>query len=127
MPAASTSCLLAALTASRPLNALLAAGLLAVFVLLGVLVWSRLGQAKPISKCVVLSLLAHLLLLIYAYSTHVLYGPPGRWMGQTVTVRLRDAADDVETAPVASPEPKVWQQPGASTAPLLLASTAEAK
>src|SRR5256885_1708575 len=127
MLAASTSCLLASLGASRPLNALLAVGLIGLFILLAVLAWTRLGQAKPISKCVVLSLLAHLLLLIYAYSTHVLYGPPGRWTGQTVTVRLRDAADDVEAAPVASPEPKAWRQPGESTAPLLLASTAAAK
>src|SRR5438552_17596689 len=121
MPAASTSCLLAALTASRPLNALLAAGLLAVFVLLGVLVWSRLGQARPISKCVVLSLLAHLLLLIYAYSTHILYGPPGSWMGQTVTVRIHDAPDREEAAPQASTSPEQWQQSGESDVPLAAA------
>src|SRR5436305_321030 len=114
--------LFAAITAGRPLNLALAVGLIGLFVLLSVLAWTRLGQARPIAKCVVLSLLAHLLLLIYAYSTHVLYGPPGRWTGQTVTVRLRDAADDVEAAPVASASPQAWQQPGESTAPLLLQS-----
>src|SRR5262245_3016608 len=114
--------LLAAITANRPLSWLLAAGLIGVFVLLSMLVWTRFGQARPISKCVVLSLLAHLLLLIYMYSTHVLYGPPGRWTGQTVIMRIRDAADDVEAAPVASPNPKPWQQPGESNAPLLLAT-----
>jgi len=56
------------------------------------------------------------------YSTHVLYGPPGRWTGQTVIMRIRDAADDAETAPVASPSPKPWQQAGESNAPLLLAT-----
>src|SRR5437762_2513858 len=125
MPAASHIYLLAALTAARPLSGVLAAGLIALFVLLTVLVWTRFGQARPISKCVVLSLLAHLLLLIYMYSTHVLYGPPGRWTGQTVIMRIRDAADDVEAAPVASPTPKTWQQPGESTAPLLLATEAD--
>ncbi len=114
--------LLAALTANRPMSWLLAAGLIGLFVLLSILVWTRFGQARPIAKCVVLSLLAHLLLLIYMYSTHVLYGPPGRWTGQTVIMRIRDAADDVEAAPVASPNPQPWQQPGDSNAPLLLAT-----
>src|SRR5439155_3834035 len=127
MLAGVTSSLLAATFASRPLAIILALGFLTLFVLVAVLVWTRFGQARPIAKCVVLSLLAHLLLLIYAYSTHILYGPPGRWTGQTVTVRLRDAADDVEAAPVASPSPKPWQQPGESTAPLLLATPAEPK
>src|SRR3989442_8160108 len=106
MGAACTGCLLAALTGVRPLSGILAVGLIALFALLTVLVWTRFGQARPISKCVVLSLLAHLLLLIYMYSSHVLYGPPGRWTGQTVTVRLRDATDDVEAAPVASKSPQ---------------------
>ena len=74
--------LLAAITANRLSSGLLAAGLLALFALLTVLVWTRFGQARPISKCVVLSLLAHLLLLIYMYSSHVLYGPPG--LGKTM-------------------------------------------
>src|SRR5437773_2155499 len=121
--AATSSCLLlSAITAGRPLAGVLAMGLIGLFVLLVVLVWTRFGQARPISKCVALSLLAHLLLLIYAYSTHVLYGAPGHWTGQTVTVRLRDAADDVQAAPVASASPKPWQQSGESTAPLLLES-----
>src|SRR5439155_8699427 len=120
MLAGVTSSLLAATFASRPLAIILALGFLTLFVLVAVLVWTRFGQARPLSKCVILSLLAHLLLLIYAYSTHVLYGPPGRWTGQTVTVRLRDAADDVEAAPVASATPKPWQQAGESNAPLLL-------
>jgi hypothetical protein len=118
--AGSTSMLVAALGASRPLAGVLGIGLLTVFVLLAVLVWTRFGQARPISKCVVLSLLAHLLLLIYACSTHVLYGPPGKWSGQIVTVRLRDATDDQEAAPVKSPSPKPWEQLGTTDAPLLL-------
>jgi hypothetical protein len=114
--------LLAAITANRPMSWLLAAGLIGLFVLLSILVWTKFGQARPIAKCVVLSLLAHLLLLIYMYSTHVLYGPPGRWTGQTVIMRIRDAADDVEAAPVASTNPQPWQQAGESNAPLLLAT-----
>src|SRR5439155_9302992 len=127
MLAGVTSSLLASLAASRPLAVILALGLLTLFVLLAVLVWTRFGQARPVSKCVILSLLAHLLLLIYAYSTHILYGPPGRWTGQIVTVRLRDAADDVEAAPVKSATPKPWEQAGKPDVPLLLAAPADPK
>src|SRR5437868_15323918 len=124
MLAATTSCLLAALGASRPLNALLAVGLIGLFILLAVLAWTRLGQAKPISKCVVLSLLAHLLLLVYAYSTHILYGPPGKWTGQSVTIRLRDAADDRETGLAESKSQSPWHQAGEQDAPALTKTVA---
>ncbi|HZN36699.1 MAG TPA: hypothetical protein VFB80_22875, partial [Pirellulaceae bacterium] len=98
----------------------LAAGLVAIFVVLAVLIWTRFGQARPISKCLLLSLLAHFLLLVYAYSTHVLFGPlgPGSWNGQTVMMRLRDAADDEEAATVATPNPEPWEQAGQPDAPL---------
>jgi len=106
---------IAALAGNQPLAIALAVGMVAVFVLLAVLIWTRFGQARPISKCVILSLLAHALLLLYAYGTHVLYGPPGRWYGQaTVTVRLHDAADWQEAATVVSMEPKPWNQAGES-------------
>src|SRR5438477_238259 len=91
--------IVAALPMRSTLSSLLAVGLIAIFVVLSVLVWTRFGQARPVSKCVVLSLLAHLLLLIYAYSTHIMYGPPGRLMGRVVKVRLRDAKDNEEAAP----------------------------
>ena len=113
------------ITAARSMSGVLAAGLLCIFVLLSVLIWSRFGQAKPVAKCVVLSLLAHVLLLIYAYGTHVLAGPPGRWTGQIVKVRLRQATDANETAPVSTDESTTWQQPGLSDAPLLLTAPPE--
>jgi hypothetical protein len=97
----------------------MAVGLVGVFALLAALVWTRFGQAKPVSKCVVLSLLAHALFLIYAYSTQILFGPPGKWTGQTVTVRLRDAADDQETARLTTSVPQPWEQAGADNVPLL--------
>jgi len=107
----------------------LAAGLVAVFVVLAVLIWTRFGQARPISKCVLLSLLAHFLLLIYLCSTHILYGPlgPGTWSGQTVIMRIRDAADDEEAATVAAASPKLWNQAGLPDAPIFdaAANTAE--
>src|SRR5438876_7211374 len=127
MPGGPMSPLLAAVFASRPLAIILGLGFLTLFVLVAVLVWTRFGQARPLSKCVILSLLAHLLLLIYAYSTHILYGPPGRWTGQIVHVRLRDAADDVEAAPAVAASPKPWEQAGKSGVPLLLSPPAKEK
>jgi hypothetical protein len=127
MPAGPNSLVLAALVASRPLAIILALGFVTLFVLVAVLVWTRFGQARPLSKCVILSLLAHVLLLIYAYSTHILYGPPGRWTGQIVHVRLRDAADDVEAAPAVAASPKPWNQAGKSNVPLLLSSSVNEK
>ncbi len=109
---------LLAATYPGALLVLLAVGLLGLFIFLAVLVWTRFGQARPISKCVVLSLLAHLLLLIYAYSTHVLFAQPGEFTGQTVRVRLRDVEDDEEAAPVAAAEPLPWEQPGEAKSPL---------
>jgi hypothetical protein len=117
---------LAAITSDRTLAVVMAAGLVVIFFLLATLVWTRWGQARPISKCVVLSLLAHILLLIYAWSTHVLYGPPGRWYGQTVTVRLHDAADDVEAAPHLAADPEPWEQSGQVDEPLREAAPIEA-
>lgn len=108
------------ITAARSTSALLAAGLCGIFILLSVLVWTRFGQAKPVAKCVVLSLLAHVVLLIYAYSSHVLDGPPGRWTGQVVKVRLRDASDSREAAPHSGEAEAAWQQPGLEGVPLLL-------
>src|SRR4051794_31233463 len=103
---------------NRTSAGVLAGGFIALFLLLGTLVWSRWGQARPVGKCVVLSLLAHLLLLIYACSTHILYGPPGKWTGQSVTIRLRDAADDRETGLAESKSPLAWQQAGEPENPL---------
>lgn len=111
--------LLAVVHWDRTLAIVMALGMVGLFVVLATLVWTRFGQARPVSKCVVLSLLAHLLLLIYAYSTQVLFGAPGSWTGQTVTVRLRDASDYQEAAREASESPEPWNQAGQADVPLL--------
>lgn len=112
------SCLIAAAAWNDPLALILAAGLAIVFVLLAILLWTSWGQARPISKCVVLSLLAHLLLLVYAWSTRVLLATPGTWSGRAVTIRLHDAADDEEAAPLAAAAPLPWEQDGSIDVPL---------
>src|SRR6185369_10534380 len=110
--------LLAAATTGRSLAIIMAVGMLLLFAILATLVWTRFGQARPMTKCVFLSLLAHLLLIIYAYSTHILFGPPGKWYGQEVTIRLMDAADDQEAALVTSPNPNPWEQVSQAQAPI---------
>jgi hypothetical protein len=110
--------LLAAITRHHTLSIVMAAGLVTIFVFLAILIWTRWGQARPISKCIVLSILAHLLLLIYACSTQIMYGPPGSWTGQTVMMRLHDASDDEEAGLEASRNPTPWQQRGLTDVPL---------
>jgi hypothetical protein len=107
----------------RALAIVLALGLVAVFVGLVVLVWTRWGQARPIAKCAGLSFAAHALLLIYAYSTQVLFDKPGSLFGQTVKVYVPDARDGEEAAPHPEVgEPKPWDQPGLDNAPDLNAA-----
>lgn len=102
----------------RALAIVLAAGFTAVFVALVVMVWTRWGQARPMSKCAGLSFAAHALLLIYAYSTQVLFDRPGSLFGQTVKVYVPDAHDDEEAAPHPEiGEPAPWEQPGIDYAP----------
>ena len=107
----------------RALAIVLALGLAAVFVALVVLVWTRWGQARPMAKCAGLSFAAHALLLIYAYSTQVLFEKPGSLFGQTVKVYVPDARDGEEAAPHPEiGEPKPWDQPGLDNAPDLNAA-----
>ncbi len=97
----------------RALAIVLAIGFISLFIALVVMVWTRWGQARPIAKCAGLSFAAHLLLLIYAYSTRVLFDQPGSWLGQTVKVHLVDAKDYEETAFAPElEEEQPWSRPG---------------
>lgn len=80
------------------------AGLLALLVSLIVLVGTRWGQSQPMSKCIGLSLVAHLLLAIYAFCTHVLFYNPAATQGyqQFVNVRLEDASGTDDEIPATS-------------------------
>ncbi|EAQ77757.1 hypothetical protein [Blastopirellula marina] len=54
------------------------AGLAVLTISLLVLMQTRWGQAKPLSKCVVLSIFAHLLLIAYAHMTQLFAPGPAR-------------------------------------------------
>ena len=102
----------------RTLAIVLALGFVALFIALVVMVWTRWGQARPMAKCAGLSFAAHALLLIYAYSTQVLFDKPGSLFGQTVKVYVPDARDNEEAAPHPEiGEPQPWEQPGLDNAP----------
>lgn len=60
----------------QPLDWVLWLGLVALTIALGVLAWTRWGQSKPLQKCFVLSLLAHLLIATYATSVKFVTSSP---------------------------------------------------
>lgn len=101
------------------------AGLSIWTVLLMVMMWTRWGQARPLVKCVALSVFAHLLLVLFMWGTRVLSMlPPGESLAGTVQVKLIEDAGDEDLFPTpaaAEPAPSEAQdKPLESTAPPLL-------
>jgi hypothetical protein len=82
---------------------------------------TRWGQAKPMTKCVVLSILAHVWLLMYAYGTHIILpqgDPRGHDQGLAISMdsslepfdesanETTDANDSNDIVP-----PPAWEEP----------------
>lgn len=61
-----------------------------------VLMSTRWGQVRPVSKCVALSVFAHVLFLTYAYGTNLHVHSIGLGLDATVRVSLTDDADDAD-------------------------------
>jgi hypothetical protein len=92
---------------ARALALILAVGLGVITIGLGILMWTRWGQARPIAKCAGLSLFAHLLLLCYCYGTRVFFEAPGRATADgTINVRIEDVTDEEEAAPESTADTK---------------------
>ena len=68
-------------------------GMASLTVALLVLMGTRWGQVRPVEKCVVLSIFAHILFIAYAYGTKLNFGD-GWSLGSTVRVTLEDGYDD---------------------------------
>lgn len=87
-------------------------GLAVITVMLLVLMRSRWGQARPLRKCVVLSLLAHLLLAAYATTVQVVFSSSTRAPEAVVRVSI---ADDLTIPPEVAEEEalpdKAWEPP----------------
>jgi hypothetical protein len=74
----------------------LLAGLVALVIVLLVLMRTRWGQAKPLSKCMVLSIVVHLLLVVYAYFLQTFVAGPLPGREQIVHVSLVADIEDQE-------------------------------
>jgi len=59
-----------------------------------VLMRTRWGEARPLRKCVVLSLIAHLLFVAYMTTVHIVAGPPQDGYGPAIRVSSLDASAD---------------------------------
>ncbi|HTN75704.1 MAG TPA: hypothetical protein VL096_10680 [Pirellulaceae bacterium] len=99
-------------------------GLAGLTIALLVLMRTRFGQARPLSKCIALSLYAHVLLMTYAYGTKlVIPAPPGGGDAEDV-VQLQllagedaysQASDPTQLDDALSPAP--WDQLPVETPP----------
>lgn len=68
-------------------------GLVVLTVALLLLIRTRWGQSQPLGKCIVLSLLAHLLLGIYSMTVDIVTATVGSPQGRGIQVSLADSAD----------------------------------
>jgi hypothetical protein len=81
--------ILGAIGPDYTLQGVLFAGLTLWTLSLFALMWTRWGQARPLVKCVALSIFAHVLLVLFMWGTRVFNMlPPGESLAGTVQVRL---------------------------------------
>lgn len=100
--------LLEGLADARALATLQWIGLAVFSAAVAVLVWTSWGSSQSLSKCVALSVFAHLLLAFYFYSTELMVAPPGLPGGDSyVRVSLTSEVD----AAAAPPSPPAPQSP----------------
>ncbi|WDI42316.1 prenyltransferase/squalene oxidase repeat-containing protein [Bremerella sp. P1] len=92
-------------------------GLAFITLSLLILMQTRWGQARPVSKCVVLSIFAHLLLMTYAQVTQ-LFAPAGVGNSAPVNIRLSQIDFQQEDQSESNKEVKPWDQLAMSPAPV---------
>src|SRR3990167_4347556 len=90
--------LLAETSASQTLAIILWIGLAIITIALLILMRTRWGQAQPLSKCVVLSVFAHLLFFAYAYGTRLILDAPVTQ--QDHVIKLAFVSHDADAASV---------------------------
>lgn len=89
----------ATIAPGRVLQIVLLVGVALLTIALGILTWTRWGQGRPITKCAILSLFAHVLLFCFCWGTRIFFDTPGRILGDgEFHVRIVDSADE-EMAP----------------------------
>ena len=97
---------------SPTVGAIVWIGMVILAIALLVLSWTQLGQAKPLTKCLVLSVFAHILLMIYAYGTRMLApeGPIGPEQEFRVTLVMEEELPGEEPAKLVEPKEVVSRQ-----------------
>lgn len=101
----------AVLYSAQILGILLWIGLAVLTVTLVLLMRTRWGQTKPLSKCVGLSVFAHVLFGGYAYGTKLVFDVPQPPTDRVVKLRVVDSANDsADPSDTAHREPKPWEQ-----------------
>ena len=98
------------LTPSLQLFLLIGSALLAILLL--ILTLTRLGHARPVMKCVILSVIAHILLLGYAYGTKLIFEYPALAEASPMEMTLSEyeeypVAISADEQPVDSPHIEV--------------------
>jgi hypothetical protein len=96
---------------ARTLGIALWAGLAVLTLSLLVLMRTRWGQAQPLSKCVVLSMFAHVLFGAYAYGTRLVFDYPTAAEGEAINLSIVGLADDsLEHAEHSNQMTMPWQR-----------------
>jgi len=85
-------------------------GLAALTIALLVVSWTRWGQSRPMSKCIALSVFAHLLFIGFAYVTNLFVepGPPHRRGGPPLSIAIE--APQPTTSQEQPERAKPWQR-----------------
>ena len=78
-------------------------GLILLTISLLVLTRTQWGQSKPISKYIAISIFAHLVIMVYAYCTHLWTAPPPLALHDTFQIKIVSESD-IEGDPDVSPE-----------------------
>ncbi len=98
------------LTSAELIVGLLWAGLAAFTVMVLVLMRTRWGQSRPLGKCLVLSVLAHLLLLGYSTTVQIVASVPSVREPEMQVSFAEDAEGEAAGEAPKSAEPKPWEQ-----------------
>lgn len=103
--------LLQTLQSPRTIWSVLWVGFAVLSVAVLILMQTRWGHARPLSKCVVLSVFAHILLLGYAYTTELFTDlPPGQPEGTVIQVRVTPPHDPADDAQASAEEETAWDK-----------------
>ncbi len=108
-----SGCLLAAWVSPQAIWGALWFGLGLLTIALVTLMATRWGQAQPLSKCIVLSVWAHVLMAVYASGVNIVFKPappPPIEIGIHITDAAGPAGEASRTGPPAASASEPWSQ-----------------